>query len=185
MSERMAGAFESLIYYPACGTANLMKMWILAGRNALYASQNRIAANALADEVQKCLEKDETIVLEYHEVDNGAFDGFGLSEHIGFVDWNSENCKYPVRNYVSPIREPRMIVVRKESAEYLTGGYWTERPQTWSDAMRNDVTEIRFEIACGSREPGRIRNQNRCRMASFFFVSRCLCEQRRNGDDYR
>ena len=46
-----------------------------------------------------------------------------------------------------------MIVVRKESAEYLTGGYWTERPQTWSDAMRNDVTEIRFEIACGSREP--------------------------------
>lgn len=147
------GAFESLIYYPACGTANLMKMWILAGRNALYASQNRIAANALADEVQKCLEKDETIVLEYHEVDNGAFDGFGLSEHIGFVDWNSENCKYPVRNYVSPIREPRMIVARKESAEYLTGGYWTERPQTWSDAMRNDVTEIRFEIACGSREP--------------------------------
>lgn len=46
-----------------------------------------------------------------------------------------------------------MIIARKESAEYLTGGYWTERPQTWSDAMRNDVTEIRFEIACGSRKP--------------------------------
>lgn len=68
------GAFESLIYYPACGTANLMKMWILAGRNALYASQNRIGANDLADEVAKCLEKDEAIVQEYHEVDDGAFD---------------------------------------------------------------------------------------------------------------
>lgn len=35
-------AFISLIYFPACGTANLMKMWILTGRNHLYAKQNRV-----------------------------------------------------------------------------------------------------------------------------------------------
>ena len=44
-------AFISLIYYPACGTANLFKMWIISGRNKLYANQNRIEANILADQL--------------------------------------------------------------------------------------------------------------------------------------
>lgn len=114
-------AFISLIYFPACGTANLMKMWILTGRNHLYAKQNRVAANRLADEVQACIEADEALVNEYHTVDGGKYYGFGLSEHIGFVYWNDEDNKLPIRMYITPANRPRMIVSRVEDTEYATG----------------------------------------------------------------
>ncbi len=72
----MLGAFVSLFYFPVCGTANLMKMWILAGRNKLYAKQNRMEANDLADEVLACIKADKEYVKDYHEIDDGAFYGF-------------------------------------------------------------------------------------------------------------
>lgn len=147
------GAYISLLYYPACGTANLMRMWILAGRNKLYASQNRIEANDLADELTTCLSFDKQLVEEYHSIENGWFDGFGLSEHIGFTTWNCENNKYPQRIYVYPVNQPRMIVARTEDEKYLTGGFWSEKPQVWKDALRPDVNKIGFEIACGSQIP--------------------------------
>ena len=150
----MLGAFVSLFYFPVCGTANLMKMWILAGRNKLYAKQNRMEANDLADEVLACIKADKEYVKDYHEIDDGAFYGFGLSKHIGFRDenWNDENCQYPLRTYAYPADEPRMIVAKKNDEHYLTGGFWCERPLVWRDAMRKDVSEIAFEIACGSEK---------------------------------
>lgn len=152
--KEMLGAFVSLFYFPVCGTANLMKMWILAGRNKLYAKQNRMEANDLADEVLACIKADKEYVKDYHEIDDGAFYGFGLSKHIGFRDenWNDENCQYPLRTYAYPADEPRMIVAKKNDEHYLTGGFWCERPLVWRDAMRKDVSEIAFEIACGSEK---------------------------------
>lgn len=35
--------------------ANLMKMWVLAAKNRLYASQNRLTANTLANEIRSCI----------------------------------------------------------------------------------------------------------------------------------
>lgn len=152
--KEMLGAFVSLFYFPVCGTANLMKMWILAGRNKLYAKQNRMEANDLADEVLACIKADKEYVKDYHEIDDGAFYGFGLSKHIGFRDenWNDENCQYPLRTYAYPADDPRMIVAKKNDEHYLTGGFWCERPLVWRDAMRKDVSEIAFEIACGSEK---------------------------------
>lgn len=147
------GAYTSLLYYPACGTANLMRMWILAGRNKLYAMQNRVCANDLADELTKCFAFDKQLVENYHAVDNRWFDGFGLSEHIGFTTWNCENNQYPLRSYVYPANQPRMIVARTEDDAYMTGNFWSDRPQTWRDALRPDVDKIEFEIACGSSAP--------------------------------
>ena len=147
------GALISLFAYPVCGTANLMKMWILAGRNALYARQNRLEANVLADEIAFCMEKDAKFTEEYHSVEGGMFNGFGLSEHIGFRCWNDENNQYPLMIRVFPVRKPRMIVARTTDEHYLTGGFWSEQPQTWTDALRPDVSEIAFDIACGSRDP--------------------------------
>jgi len=146
----MQGAFTSLIYYPACGTANLMRMWILAGRNQLYAKQNRVIANDLADELLNCFDFDKELVKEYHQIENGWFYGFGLSEHIGFTFWNCEDNKYPLRTYVYPANQPRMIVAKLEDENYLTGEYWSGKPQIWKDALRPDVNQIAFEIACGS-----------------------------------
>ena len=37
-------AYESMIYYPAAGTANLLQMHLYAGLNHLYAEQGKTAA---------------------------------------------------------------------------------------------------------------------------------------------
>ncbi|MGN1084286.1 MAG: glycosyl hydrolase 115 family protein, partial [Lachnospiraceae bacterium] len=165
--ERMLAAFISLVYYPACGTANLMKLWILTGRNHLYAAQNRIAANALADRMSECFERDAALTEEYHTVENGYFYGFGLSEHIGFTNWNEDDNKYPIRMYVQPANHSRMLVARVEDEHYSTGLPWTDKKQRWSDCLRPDVDRIVFEIACGSREPVSYRIENDCPWMEF------------------
>lgn len=153
-------AFISLVYYPACGTANLMKMWILAGKNKLYAKQNRVEANRIADEIAECFRIDTALTEEYHRIGDGMFDGFGLSEHIGFTNWNEEDNKYPIRRYIYPANHPRMILCRKTDEDYVIGSPWVDalltridNPQIWNDALRPDVKEIVFEIACASRVP--------------------------------
>lgn len=165
--DNMMGAYLSLIYYPACGTANLMRMWILSGRNKLYARQNRVIANDLADEIAGCLGYDRKLVEEYHNIDHGWFRGLGLSEHIGFTHWNCEDNKYPVRSYVYPANRPRMIVARLEDENYMTGEFWSDKPQTWSDALRPDVDKIEFEVACGSLQPITYIIKTDCKWLSF------------------
>ena len=161
-------AFISLIYYPACGTANLFKMWIISGRNKLYANQNRIEANILADQLPGYLKRDAELIEEYHKVDNGKYDGFGLGEHIGFTFWNDEDCKYPQQVYIRPARTPRMILVRTDKTEYLTGDTWRDmKPQVWEDFLRPDINEITFEIACASEQKINFKISTECDWINF------------------
>lgn len=148
--EKDLSAFISLVFYPACGTANLMKMWILAGRNELYAKQNRKEANILADQIADCVEKDREYVEEYQSIDGNYYYGFGLSEHIGFTNWNDEDNKYPIQHYIFPANQPRMLVSRLNDENYMTGLLWTDHPQVWEDALRPDVNEIVFDVSCAS-----------------------------------
>ncbi|MGN0425818.1 MAG: glycosyl hydrolase 115 family protein [Acetatifactor sp.] len=164
--EHMA-AYLSLVFYPACGTANLMKLWIISGRNKLYASQNRLEANRLADMIPEIEAYDEELVKEYMEIDDGYFDGFGLSEHIGFTTWCDEDNKYPQRIYIRPSNQSRMIVARTDDERYLTGDPWRDRPQIWEDALRPDVNQIAFDIARASKEPIHFRITTDCPWLSF------------------
>lgn len=160
-------AFISLLYYPACGTANLMKMWILAGRNRLYAKQNKIEANMLAEQIVECVRKDEALIAEYEQVDNRYYDGFGSSEHIGFTNWNDEDNKYPIRHLVFPAKEPRMLVSRVQDKAYMTGLFWNDKPQFWQDALRPDIDTITFELSSGSDKPFTYRITTDCNWMSF------------------
>lgn len=143
-------AFISLFYYPICGTANLMKMWILAGRNQFYAKQNRIETNELVVEIDKCLKEDTNLIAEYEEIDNGYYKGFGDSPHIGFTNWNDEDCKYPIRHTIYPAKEPRLLLSRVWDEHYMTGTIWCDYPQTWNDCLRPDVSEIEFQLSNAS-----------------------------------
>lgn len=177
--QKMMAAYLSLIYYPACGTANLMKMWILAGKNALYAAQNRVEANRLADEIRDCFIRDKGLTEEYHEIDDGYFNGFGLSEHIGFTHWNDDDNKYPVRQYVYPANKPRMILARVDDENYLIGSQWTDRRQIWREGLRPDVDRIFFDIACASAQPVRYRIETDFVWLSFSSVRGVVYENQR------
>lgn len=165
--EKNRSAFQALLYYPVCGTANLMKMWILAGRNELYAKQNKIEANLLVKEIENCVREDARLIAEYEHVDGGYYDGFGSSEHIGFTNWNDEDNKYPVRHLIYPASRPRMLLQRVWDEAYMTGLYWCDRPQIWRDALRQDVTEIQFEISSGSEIPFSYRIETDCPWMEF------------------
>lgn len=151
--EQGRSAYVSLVSYPACGTANLMKLWILSGRNKLYASQNRIEANDYAERVKECLKHDKEIMEEYRVLDGGKYEGFELSEHLGFTNWNEEDNKLPVLNIVFPANSPRMLVSRADDENYMTGLFWCDRPQVWTDALRPDVDKIVFDISNASEIP--------------------------------
>ncbi|MCR5031267.1 MAG: glycosyl hydrolase 115 family protein [Lachnospiraceae bacterium] len=160
-------AFISLLYYPACGTANLMKMWILAGKNRLFAHQNRMEANDLAKLVDACVAEDAALIELYESVDDGYYKGFGKSEHVGFINWNEEDNRYPIRHLVYGAHAPRMMVSRTDDEHYMTGLEWNNRPQTWNDMLRPDVDQIVFELINGSEIPYRYAITTDCDWLSF------------------
>ncbi len=160
-------AFVSLLYYPACGTANLMKMWILTGRNHLYAAQNRIEANSLSGQIEACIQADRALIDEYEAVDGGYYEGFGRSEHVGFVNWNDEDNRFPVTHIVHPANYPRMLVARKDDEHYMTGLYWCDHPQTWREFLRPDTDTIEFDIMNASDQPFQWRIETDCAWMHF------------------
>jgi hypothetical protein len=167
IEEKDMSAFISLLYYPACGTANLMKMWILAGRNDFYAGQNRIEANLVAAQVDECVQLDEALIDEYESVDGGYYKGFGKSEHIGFINWNDEDNRYPVRHLIYGANSPRMLVARKDDENYMTGLEWCDKPQTWENMLRPDVDFVEFDLINGSNRPYKFKIETDCKWMIF------------------
>ena len=120
-------SFYELVYYPVVASMNQLQMQIYGGKNEWYAKQGRVIANDYADKIKICLEKDEQLQQEYHAVADGKWDGMMMSEHIGFVRWNEEECRYPIRHYVEPFKKKRMIVAPTNGADYTMGGDWTRK----------------------------------------------------------
>ncbi len=149
--EQLAGFWE-LIYYPCVGTANLMKTWCLAAKNRFYAEQNRNEANLLADRVKDGIAFDRALTAQFHEVADGKFNGFGLSEHFGFLHWHEGDCRYPLRIYTEPANKPRIIVSKTDDTKYSIGREWLDSRLTFNDFLRPDIPSFVLDIACGSRE---------------------------------
>lgn len=165
--DRVYPGFYELIFYPAVGTANLMRTWVLASRNELYARQNRMEANLLADEISRCLAYDKEITEELHTLGNNRFYGFGMSEHFGFTRWCADDNKYPLRIYAEPANHPRMIVAKSDETLYSVGKHWVGNRLSFDDFLRPDKNSIVLEIATGSREPVEYRITTACPWLSF------------------
>lgn len=148
---KLTGFYE-LVYYPCMGTANLMKTWCLASKNSFYATQNRNEANLYADLIKEGIEFDRRLTEEFHQIADGKFCGFGLSEHFGFIHWCEEGNKYPVRIYTEPANKPRMIVSKSDDTAFSIGTQWTQKTLIFYDFLRPDVESITMDIACGSRD---------------------------------
>ena len=165
--KNILGAYIALIHYPVCGTANLMKMWVYAAKNRLYASQNRLTANTLADKIRETIAADYALTAEYHTVDGGYYYGFGLSEHIGFTTWDDANNQYPIMRYVHPANGKRMIISKVDDERYVTGLATFDRRLVWTDALRQDICDIEFDITCAGASPMGFRIETDCDWLSF------------------
>ncbi|PFH48837.1 glycoside hydrolase family 115 protein [Amanita thiersii Skay4041] len=87
ISPDMKPAFFQLVHHPVTASANLGKMLILAGQNNLRASQARLSANSLADQVEQLFETDYDIELQYHQLLDGKWDHMMDQTHVGYYYW--------------------------------------------------------------------------------------------------
>lgn len=144
-------AFYELIYYPAFGTANLHRTWMVSMWNKFYVNQNRNTANDFNEEIDEGIKADEKLIEDFHALAGGKFYGQSLSEHFGFRFWNDSNNQLPTRVYVYPANKKRMLVSKADEEWYFDGREYTIRDMTITDFLRPDVDSFTLEISCGSK----------------------------------
>ena len=133
-------AFIALVYYPAFGTMNLVKMQILAGWNHYYANLGAVCANDYGDEVERCMEQDRKAVEMYHQMDQGRWYGMGMSQQIGFTHWNEDECRNPVVMRVIPLKKRSILVAADGTAQHAEGSPWLDNTMKLKDFLNPDCT---------------------------------------------
>lgn len=140
-------AFFALVYYPAVGNLNLQKMWLLNGKNHYAAKLGQMEANRLAEQVKICLKRDQALVEEYHKIADGKWYGMGLSEHIGFTQWNEDECQNPILMSVVPTNKPRLVVTIDGTEQHSEGSPWHTNILYLNDFLRPDIEQASFAIS--------------------------------------
>ncbi|KAF5366813.1 hypothetical protein D9758_006550 [Tetrapyrgos nigripes] len=80
-------AFYQLVHHPIIASANLNKLLITAGKNALRATQAFLSTNELGDLAQELFEKDFDFEEAYHSLLDGKWDHIMDQTHLGYVYW--------------------------------------------------------------------------------------------------
>jgi len=140
-------AYYSMVYFPAKASVNLLRMNLYAGKNEHYAKQGKKIANKYAALVTECIEKDRALSKEFAQLKNGKWNGMELEQHIGFVKWNEDNCRYPLKYQVEPAYKPRMVVSRKDRQEIFTKTYGRPMTMLVDDFLYAGNDEVIIEIA--------------------------------------
>ncbi|MCL2802164.1 MAG: glycosyl hydrolase 115 family protein [Treponema sp.] len=146
-SENEKDAYYSMIYFPAKASVNLLRMNIYSAKNMHYANQGKKIANSYAALTAVCIEKDRTLAEEYASFKNRKWEGMETAAHIGFVRWNEDNCRYPLRVLVEPAKKPRLIVSRKDREEIYSKTYGPPMAVKVDDFLYEGSDEVILEIA--------------------------------------
>jgi len=140
-------SYFALIYYPTVGNLNLQKMWLLTGKNHYKAKLGEMEANKLAEQIQECMKKDKELVDQYHTIDGGRWYGMGLSEHIGFTQWNEDEARNPILMNVMPANKPRLVVAIDGTTQRSEGSAWHTNKLYMNDFLQPDIEEASFTIS--------------------------------------
>jgi hypothetical protein len=97
---QLQAAYFELALYPTQASANLTELYLAAARNALYAAQGRVSANAQAQKVREFFERDQALSDEYHHLLRGRWDHMMDQTHIGYTTWAP-----PRTNVMPPVKE--------------------------------------------------------------------------------
>jgi hypothetical protein len=147
LSKNEKDAYYSMIYFPAKSSVNLIRMHLYAGKNMHYAKQGRKIANTFSSLVGECIEKDRALQKEFASFRGGKWKGMELEQHIGFVKWNDDNYRYPLRVTVEPAHKPRLSVSRKDRTEIFSKTYGSPMTINVDDFLYAGSDEVIIEIA--------------------------------------
>lgn len=120
-------AFFELLYYPMMANLNIHYLWCATGINHGLSLMGSTYSEHYAQLVKNSLQFDKELVEKLHLLDNGRWYGMGLSEHIGFRNWNEEECHKPVIYQTLPENKKRIIVQIPGTKDYTEGGDWTKK----------------------------------------------------------
>lgn len=91
ISEDSRDAYRQLILFPVQALSNIYEMYYAQAMNHDLARRGDPAANAWADRVQECFERDAFLCHEYNKVmSRGKWDGMMTQKHIGYKSWNDD-----------------------------------------------------------------------------------------------
>jgi len=147
LSPKEKDAYYSMIYFPAKASVNLLRMHLYAAKNQHFAKQGRKTANIYGDLVTECIEKDRALHKEFAQFKNGKWNGMELEQHIGFVKWNEDNYRYPLRYQVEPADKPRLSVSRKDRQDIFSKTYGSPMTLLVDDFLFAGNNEVIIEIA--------------------------------------
>jgi hypothetical protein len=122
-------------------------MHLYAGKNMHYAKQGRKIANEFSALVSECIEKDRALQKEFASFKGGKWKGMELEQHIGFVKWNDDNYRYPLRVTVEPAHKPRLSVSRKDREEVFSKAYGSPMTINVDNFLYAGNDEVIIEIA--------------------------------------
>lgn len=116
-------AYFELVLYPLKASAIVNQLYITAGENALYATQGRVGANALAEKARSLFAEDGALSYQYnHVLAHGKWNHMMDQTHIGYTYWNEPPVNaMPAVTWVQPLAGARMAVAPQGSA-FAAGG---------------------------------------------------------------
>ncbi|MCL6456638.1 MAG: glycosyl hydrolase 115 family protein [Gorillibacterium sp.] len=116
-------AYYQLVYYPVAASANVVKMQIYAGLNSLYWRRGSVLANAYAALTNEAIERDKELERVYNtSISGGKWKGMMSSPHVGYVNWNAQDWKYPETAVWTPKQGSLMIVDVEGTEEGYASG---------------------------------------------------------------
>lgn len=120
-------AFEELIAYQVKASMNYICMCLYRGWNHFAAQKGLVIANQFAEEIRRCMEKDESLRNQFHQLNGAKWDGLASAGHIGFCNWNDEESKNPIIETVIPVKKTRLAVGICDSEQTTCGEEWTKK----------------------------------------------------------
>ncbi len=117
--------FFQLIYYPLNAVAEINKMHLYAALNQLYIRKRMKKANEYGKMIDVCIKEEQRLTEEYHSRNNGKWNHMQSVYHIGYTNWNDEQCEYPISQFYNPVRDSRLLVSVKKQEDWTCAHRWT------------------------------------------------------------
>lgn len=145
-SEEVKSAWYSLTGFQTENAINIIRMHIYAGKNALLALQGRKTANDMAKLVTDTIATDKAYKKEWADYKDGKWKGMEMEAHVGFIKWNDDGARYPLRTTVEPFDKPRMFVLRSDEEPVYDKVYGGPMEINVDDFTYEGVTKVSLDI---------------------------------------
>ena len=125
-------AFVQLVLHPVEASANLLEMYVAAGKNAYYAERGAVSANHYADRVRELFAHDAELTRRFHQdLLDGKWNHMMSQTHIGYTSWAHPPLnRMPAVSYVQPLEKAELGFFLEHGGQPRWG--WLDVEADWS-----------------------------------------------------